>query len=388
VRMKIGIYISPAHSVPPNEKNILAPWLLVRDLANGLAARKQHVIVFAARGSSVQTTLVHGNIQPAILKRSAFADADSYRPFVISQELLLFREVIAAAKAKKIDCVHVHQPIERLYPGLAALPPKFPIILTFHDPIRPERFPALEKLMALGNIYFVSLSKSQQHNVPFPFVDVVPNGVDTHIFTPDPESRNTLQRNGTDNRPLLITGRIVPQKGFADAIAIAKAAGIRLMMVGQEYEKRKIPREYFHEEIRPYIDGKTVFWESIVKQDHLIGHYQTARALLFPIQWEEPFGLAMVEAMACGTPVIAYNRGSVSEIVRDGLTGFIIQNTSDKNISNTVIQKKGIDGFVEAIQRIDEIDRSFCVRHVAEHFTLERMIDRYEALYRKIVKGK
>jgi len=386
--MNIGLYISPAHSVPPDEKNILAPWQLVKDLANGLVARKHAVVLFAARGSDTDAVLVHGNIQPAVLKRQKYIDSDSYRPFVVSQELLLFREVIAAAKAGTIDCIHVHQPVERLYPGLAALPPKFPVIITFHDPIQPERFPALEKVFALGNIHMVSLSKSQQQGVPFPFADVVPNGVDTTIYKPDSGGMGTRGSKGKDRRPLLITGRIVQQKGFAEAIAIAKRAKIRLLMVGQEYEKRKIPREYFQEEVRPHIDGKTVIWESIVKQDHLIGHYQTARALLFPIQWEEPFGLTMIEAMACGTPVIAYDRGSVSEIVRDGMTGFIIQNTSDKSISNTSIQKKGIDGFIEAIQRIDEIDRSFCVRHVAEHFTLERMIDRYEALYGEIVNSQ
>lgn len=381
--MKIGLYISPAHSVPPNEKSILAPWLLVRDLANGLVARKHTVTLFAAKGSETVATLVHGNIQPTVLKKPSFSDVDSYRPFVVSQELLLFREVISAAKAGTIDCVHVHQPVERLYPGLAALPPKFPVIITFHDPIKPERFPALEKLMALGNIHLVSLSKSQQEGVPFPFADVVPNGVDISLFTPDREL-------DLRNRPLLITGRIVPQKGFATAITIAKKTGVRLLMVGQEYEKKRVPREYFQEEVRPQIDGKSVIWESIVKQDHLVGHYQTARALLFPIDWEEPFGLAMIEAMACGTPVIAYNRGSVAEIVRDSVTGFIIENEGDQNItkkSNWKISSPGIDGFVEAVRRLDEIDRNACRKHVEKHFSMDRMVERYEALYEKVVRG-
>jgi len=384
--MKIGLYISPAHSVPPDEKSILAPWLLVRDLANGLVARKHRVVLFAAKGSRTDAKLITGGISPAIARRKQYGDPESYRSFVVSQELMLFREVIAAAKAGKIDCVHVHQPVERLYPGLAALPPKFPVIITFHDPIRPERFPALEKLMALGNIHLVAISNAQKEGVPFPFADVVYNGVDTKRFRPDADLDRLVPPSGG---PLLMTGRIVPQKGFSEAIMIARKAGIRLLIVGQEYTKKRIPREYFEDEIFPLIDGKHVIWESIVKPEHLVGHYQTARALLFPIQWEEPFGLVMIEAMACGTPVIAYNRGSVSEIVKDGVTGFIIEDDDDQVVSikkdiRYRIQNRGQTGFVEAIARIDEIDRHTCRKYVEEHFTVQRMIAAYESLYARI----
>ena len=107
-----------------------------------------------------------------------------------------------------------------------------------------------------------------------------------------------------------------------------------------------------------------------MKQNHLVGHYQTAAALLFPIQWEEPFGLVMIEAMACGTPVIAYNRGSVQEIIVDGKTGFIVED---------------IDGMVSAIKRIGEIDRSFCRRHVEKYFTIEKMVEGYEKVYAGLI---
>ncbi|MBI5619392.1 glycosyltransferase, partial [Candidatus Gottesmanbacteria bacterium] len=109
--------------------------------------------------------------------------------------------------------------------------------------------------------------------------------------------------------------------------------------------------------------------------------------------WEEPFGLVMIEAMACGTPVIAYNRGSVAEIVKDGVTGFIIEddnttnttNTANKPISQWVIKKKGIEGLVEAVKRIGEIDRAACRKHVEEHFTVEKMVEGYEQVYNKLL---
>lgn len=378
--MKIGVYISPSHSVPPNEKNILAPWVLVHQLADGLIDKGHQVVLFAAKDSKTKAKLVHGGIESTVQKLKEFGDPDAYRSYVVAQELALMREVIIYAKAGKLDIIHIHQPVERLYPALLAMPAHVPVIVTFHDPISPERFAALEKLVGLGNIHFVSLSKSQQKGVPFPFSGVVPNGVDTKLFKPDGENLHGL----------LITGRIVPQKGFLDAIEAAKQAKVRLMMVGQPYG------EYFEKEIQSMIDGKTVIWESVVKQDHLVGHYQTAKALLFPIHWEEPFGLVMIEAMACGTPVIAYNHGSVSEIVRDGMNGFIIENnestkiqaSNNKQISNSKFQIKkiGIDGLVEAIRRIGEIDRSACRKHVAQHFSLNAMIEGYEGIYASLIR--
>lgn len=364
--MNIGLYISPSHAVPPAEKNILAPWIIVRDLANGLITKGHQVTLFAARGSKTNAKLIHAGIAPTVNQAPTHTDSDAYRSFVVAQELLLFREVIAEAKAGKIDCIHVHQPVERLYPALAALPPKFPVIITFHDPIRPERFPSLEKVMALGNIHLVSLSKSQQKGVPFPFIGVVVNGVDTSLFHPD----NELLLH---QRPLLMTGRIVPEKGFTDAIAVAKATNMRLLIVGQEYEAKQISREYFETQILPEIDGKLVLWESVVKQEHLVGHYQTAKALLFPIHWDEPFGLVMIEAMACGTPVVAFDRGSVSEIVVHGKTGFIVD------------PARGVAGLAEAVRHIGDIDRAACRRHVEKHFTNEHMVSGYETIYAKLI---
>jgi glycosyltransferase involved in cell wall biosynthesis len=217
--------------------------------------------------------------------------------------------------------------------------------------------------------------------VPFPFAGVVPNGVDTHLFVPDGDLP-------LSKRPLLMTGRIVPEKGFTEAISVARATHERLMIVGEEYQDKKASREYFEKEIKPAIDGKTVLWESIVKQEHLVGHYQTAKALLFPIQWAEPFGLVMIEALACGTPVVAYDRGSVSEIIRDGVTGFIVEPAGDHTQSsqnNRAIKKTGLDGLVEAVQRIGEINRKTCRTYVEKNFSLAKMVEGYEEIYHKVI---
>jgi len=405
--MNIGLYISPSHAVPPDEKNILAPWILVRQLTDGLVDRGHDVTLFAARGSKTKARLVHGGIEATMVRQSEYSDPDLYRAYVVAQELALFREVVMYAKAGKLDLVHIHQPVERLYPALLAMPVKVPVVITFHDPIVPERFPGLEKLMGLGNIHFVSLSKSQQKGVPYPFAGVVPNGLDIKLFRPD----------GDHNGFFLMTGRIVPEKGFTDAIAAVQKAGERLMIVGQKYDQLPKAKRYFEEEIAPAIDGKTVIWESVVKPEHLVGHYQTAKALLFPIHWEEPFGLVMIEAMACGTPVIAYNRGSVPEIIVDGKTGFIIEpgafgrdavvlassrsrsddspsglfhqgrdEASKQHHSPRRIKQSGVAGLVEAIKRVGEIDRKACRRHIEKYFTIEKMVYGYEKIYAGLIR--
>jgi glycosyltransferase involved in cell wall biosynthesis len=128
----------------------------------------------------------------------------------------------------------------------------------------------------------------------------------------------------------------------------------------------------------------------------MIGHVKyaflgNARAFMFPIHWEEPFGLVMAEAMACGTPVIGYARGSVPEIVRDGVTGFIIDPPDGDGfpISESgkwIIKKRGVEGLIEAIGRVREIDRAACRRHVEENFTVEKMVAGYEEVYKKIIE--
>lgn len=387
--MNIGMYIAPTHTVPPNEKNILAPWILTEQLVDGLIADDHAVTLFAAKGSNTQATLVHGDIEPTIVRMREFADHSMYVSLVTEQNLSLLRKAVSYIKSHDIDVLHVHTSPELLYPALLAIPAKTPVIVTFHDPIVPERFPALEKVYGIGNVHFVSLSKSQQYGVPFSFAGVVPNGVDTKLFCPDTELP-------LHDRPVIMTGRIVKQKGFHDAIEAVKISGDRLLIIGQSYDHNDAAKTYYEDEIVPHVDNAQIMMEPVVKSEHLVGHYQTAKALLFPIHWEEPFGLVMIEAMACGTPVIAYNRGSVPEIIKDGITGFIIDPPEADEVGRShvekrgkwTIKKSGVEGLVEALSRIGEIDRTMCRRHVESQFTLTHMVKGYEQIYAKLSAGQ
>jgi len=156
------------------------------------------------------------------------------------------------------------------------------------------------------------------------------------------------------------------------AIEIAKRLGMPLKIAAKV---DKVDREYFEESIEPLIDNSHSFVEYIGEigereKDEFLGN---AYALLFPIDWPEPFGLVMIEAMACGTPVVAFRRGSVPEIMKDGVTGFTVDD---------------VDTAVKAVERIPSLSRKVCRQYFDEHFTASRMALDYLAVYRRAIEAR
>ncbi len=170
-----------------------------------------------------------------------------------------------------------------------------------------------------------------------------------------------VARPGPD---LLFFGRMHPDKGAAEAVACARAAGRRLLMCGIVQDDG-----YFRREVEPQVDGDRVRYVGPVGGTARTAALGDAAALLHLINFDEPFGLSVVEAMACGTPVIATNRGSMPELIVDGVTGFLVGSANEA---------------VDAVARLPQIDRAACRARVAEHFSIDRMADRYLALYRSL----
>ena len=169
---------------------------------------------------------------------------------------------------------------------------------------------------------------------------------------------------------LSFIGRIAPIKGTHIAIDVAQRTGIPLKIAGQV---QPINREYFEKKIRPHIDGKLVEYvgpADLRDKNELLGN---SMAMLFPIQWNEPFGLVMVEAMACGTPVIAYPYGSVPEIMKEGVSGFIVPDAPSA---------------AAAIKNVDKVDRKKCREYFETRFTSARMAEDYLAIYERLIKGQ
>jgi glycosyltransferase involved in cell wall biosynthesis len=190
---------------------------------------------------------------------------------------------------------------------------------------------------------------------------IVYNGCDFTAYEPSFEP----------GKYLAFLGRLSPGKNPLDAIRIAQAVGMPILLAGRPQNGDE--ERYFAEEIAPLIDDDQVRWIGPVnhaQKNELLRH---AAALLFPIQWEEPFGLVMIEAMACGTPVVAHRRGSVEEVVENGVTGY---------------HAGVIDGMAELVPRALELDRRTVRAHAESRFGFQQMVDAYLALYRKVVAGR
>jgi glycosyltransferase involved in cell wall biosynthesis len=190
---------------------------------------------------------------------------------------------------------------------------------------------------------------------------VVYNAIDVESFPFRPEKDGYF----------LFIGRMTPEKAPHLAIEAARRLGVKLIVAG----KVSIPEEhrYYEQVLKPMLDGRTA--EFVGEADGAMKRelYSGARALLLPLQWDEPFGLVMIEAMACGTPAVVFGRGAAPEIVLDGETGFLVDN---------------VDEMVEALRRLDSIDPWRCREHVESRFGPEALADNYLALYEKILGVK
>ena len=370
-KLKIAIFCTNEFSVPPSlkMKDIYAPLWLTHYLTEELVNRGHKVTLFASSDSKTEAKLISEDLislasnknlakfykQVTELKGHHFYQQLVARKTIIENyEYVLLTKLSRMAAAKKFDIVHIN------LIGLRALPfastYDTPTVLTVHAPINDlwkvffkeykNRYP---------QIHFLGISKSQIKPAPDLFSGVIYNGTKIKNF----------RLNLKPSDYLLISGRISPEKGIYEAIKIAKIAKHRLIIIGRHTED-----PYWYKKIKPLLGGK-IEYKGLIPFLKVPEFYENAKALLMPIQWEEPFGLTMTEAMACGTPVIAFDRGSVKEVVKDGETGFIV---------------KDIDEMVEAIKKIDQIDRKECRKWVEENFTIERMVSDYEKLYYKVLE--
>lgn len=280
-----------------------------------------------------------------------------------------------AVNKKKLDIIHAYHDFGAHYFNELT---GFPTIYTLHDPL-PQTTDTIEyhRFSKFKHHSYVSISNSQRKGaIDFNFAGTVYHGLNISEY---------VYGKG-EGGYLIHFGRILEDKGTHFAIDVAKQVGIPLH-IASSLVRANISQSYYGEKIKPQIDGKRVLEVGFLEEKEKSDYIRNALAFVFPLQWEEPFGLVMIEAMACGTPVIAYNRGSVSEIVRDGLTGFIVDPVDEDRPGKGgwIIQKQGIEGLVEAVKRIDEIDRKACRKHVEDNFTVEKMVEGYEKVYKKIL---
>lgn len=310
---------------------------------------------------------VASNIAEGIIKLGAevtlFATGDSITAGKLESICETGYEEDRSQDAKVLECLHISNLMERAgdfdiihnnfdflpltYSGLI----KTPMITTIHGFSSPRIIPVYKKYNSSN--HYVSISNSDR-SAELDYLATVYNGLDAakFIFNEYPQDY------------LLSFSRIHPDKGIAEAIAIAKKSKCKLLIAGIIQDER-----YFKEKVKPLLDEQIQYIGSAgpEKRNCLLGD---AIALLHPINFDEPFGLSVAEAMLCGTPVIAFNRGSMPELIKDGETGFLV---------------KDVDEAVGAVKNLKKIKRSYCREWAESQFSSKKMAEDYFELYKKIL---
>lgn len=339
-------------SVPIPSKRIHAPLHLTDRLAEGMVKKGHKVTLFASSDSKTKAKLVSNKI-PSLWRNKSLRKYVLDENVIQNYELPMVSKIYQMAQKRKFDIIHIH-PYKR---GIHFAPlVKTPTVFTLHDPIGPNEKFLFSQYKNYKNIFFVSISNSQRKPMPkLNYIDTVYEGVDIkkYKFCDKPSDY------------LIQTGRISPEKGVDISIDVAKKTNEKLKITGSLFDK-----VYWEKDVKPKLNKK-IKYMGLLPRNKLPKIIGKAKAMLFPIQWEEAFGIVMIEAMACGTPVIAFKRGSVSEIIKHGKTGFVVKNKGE---------------MIKAVKNIGKIDRKKCRKHVEDNFTLEKMLERYEKVYKKVLK--
>lgn len=341
---------------------------LLADLAQELQKRGHQVTLFARTGSYVEGVKVEAISVPALVQPASFSRSAAHGTadagFFTQAHLFLELFLQLRQRGQAFDLLHVHAFDWPAY-ICSALVRELPVLHTIHLPaISEEINEALHILHQQGHpltLATVSRSCARTYADYTPIDHIIYNGLDTEAMP--------FQAVVAKNAPLLCAGRIAPEKGVEFAIEIAIRAHSPLVIAGGIYDQA-----YYEQAVAPHIarSDSRITYIGQIDREALWELMSRAAALLCPIAWDEPFGLAPVEAMATGTPVIAFRRGSMEEIILHGETGFLVEPGECAQAAALV------DDLVD-------IPRARCRSHVEENFTLETMVSAYEQVYRGMI---
>ncbi len=335
--MRIALLGPIAWRTPPRH---YGPWELITGLlADGLADLEVDVTLFATLDSVTRAKL--DGVCPRPYEEDHDLDGRIWEALHVAHAL---------SRSGDFDLIHNHLDwLPLAFSGLT----ETPLVTTIHGFSSPRILPAYRHSKSA----FVSISDSDR-SPDLDYVATVHHGVDP---TPLPFSAG-----GGDE--LVCFGRIHPDKGTHEAIAIARRAGRRLVLCGPVQDER-----YWAEYVEPHVDGEAVRYLGSVGPDERAKVLGAAACLLHPIAFEEPFGLSVVEAMICGTPVVAYPRGSMPEIVEEGVTGVLADD---------------VPGAAAGVARAASFERTACRSAALERFGVRRMVESYLRVYEDVLRGQ
>ncbi len=337
--LRVAILAPISWRVPPRH---YGPWEQFASLlTEGLVARGVDVTLFATADSVTSGRLA-----------SVVARAYSEDPDVEPKVAECLHVAHAFERAGEFDLIHNSFDFLPLtYSGLV----ETPVLTTIHGFSSPRILPVFQRYNASTD--YVAISDSDRHP-SLDYLATIHHGIDTDAFSLHPSPGGYL----------LFFGRIHPDKGAAQAIDVAQASGLRLVIAGIVQDQR-----YFDERVAPRVDGERVSFVGPVSTAERSALLGGADALLHPIEFDEPFGYSVVESMACGTPVIAFRRGSMGELVEDGETGFLVDDVA---------------GAVAAVARASGLDRTAIRARAVARFGVARMVDEYLDAYAAVVGGR
>ena len=334
--MRIAVLAPPWFAVPPTGYGGIE-WI-VSLLADGLTTRGHDVTLFASGDSHTKAKLVFERAPSELIGRS----------------LPELEHVLSCyERAYDFDVINDHTgPLAAGLGGLVSTP----VVHTIHGPLDAELGGVYESLRTVSsNVGLISISLNQRRPKPdLHWVANIPNALDLEHYPCKPHRGDYL----------LFLGRMNHEKGAHRAVAVAIELGLPLKLAGKVREPRE--KEYFAEFVEPHL-GEEIEYLGEVNHGTKVELLQNARATLFPIEWEEPFGLVMIESMACGTPVIATRWGAVPEVIEHGVSGIIVD---DYRIMPA------------ALEEADRLDPLECRRYAEQHYAPERMVADYLRAYR------
>lgn len=359
--MKIAHIAPPWISIPP--KNYGGTETVLYNLVEEQVAQGHDVTLFAAGDATTSAKLI--SFFPHSLLESGVPWQGHLKAY------FHLHKAVEYIKDHDFDVVHTHLSSSAdmyLFPLMSHL--AVPHVMTLHSHFPFDRVQSwtgdadddyIKDWASKVPMVLISNQARANTTLPLNIVGVVHHGLPLQHF------------RATTHQPenyLVWLGRFVPEKGAHLAIEAAKRAGVPIVLAGTIDKHVEESVNYFNQKIQPFIDNKQVKYVGPVNMQQKIDLLSRARGMLNPIQWEEPFGMVMIEAMAVGCPVIAFRRGAAPEIVAHGTSGFLVQN---------------IDEMVGCIARLDEFERTRVSAHVEQHFTARVMAQKYVRVYKQVI---
>ncbi len=339
---------------------------VIFDLTTGLQKRRHKVFVLGTKDSYIPRV----KIIPVIKKGFYELSSSLENPFYVHASFLAKMAKVLEKIGDNFDIIHNH-----CYPEFINLLVekniKTPIVTTIHAQMTPE----LDDILSLfPDSYFICISKAAKNLAKKTKIyRVIYNGIDTSLYKFSSKTEGYLLWIGRLSKAKDKKGNFMDPKGVRWAIRLAKETGLNLLLAGNVEDP-----EFFERDVKPHLSKKikwmgSVSFEQPLSKQEVARLMQKAKAFLMTVNWEEPFGLVMAEAQSCGTPIIGFDRGSVSELVINGKTGFIVK------------PKEGIKGLKRAVRRIDKINPKDCREHIEKKFSIKKMVEEYEKIYYEIL---